>query len=133
MSVFPYRLATFGLGGVVAFLLICLAVVSLRLHGAENTAAKTTQALAGAMANLTMCQVSRRSLDSARAAQNAALDAKAAADAERLAKAEKAVREAGKDREAAQVRAARLLRPVAGADVCARMEAADALILETAR
>lgn len=133
MSVFPYRLATFGLGGVVAFLLICLAVVSFRLHGAENTAAKAMQALAGAMADLGRCQANRRSLTASISAQNAALDAKAATDAERLAKAEKAVREAGKDREAAQVRAARLLRPVAGADVCARMVAADALVMETAR
>lgn len=128
-----YRLATYGLGALSLVLALWLASSVVGKGRAERSRDEAMQALDGAMADLGRCQANRRSLTASISAQNAALDAKAAADAERLAKAEKAVREAGKDREAAQVRAARLLRPVAGADVCARMVAADELIMGTAR
>lgn len=120
---------------VMGALALVLGVLALRWHwidvGAGKQLAKDRGAIQKVQADLATCQANSRALQSSIDRQNAANEVLQQVSDQKMAEASKALSEAQRGRSSAEATAAKLLaHPPAGIDACARMESADASVVE---
>jgi hypothetical protein len=111
---------------------VVLPLASIYLKGAHDGYAKAKPLITEATQRLQICNGGLQDAVGAIKRQNAALTAIQQVSDRKLADAANALSLASKGRAGAEAKAAKLLaRPPAGIDACARMESADAAVMET--
>ena len=118
---------------VIGLLVAAIGVQTWRIDRLHHDLDHARDRVNAAQAATARCQNNRRTLETARSAQNAAVARLGQESARHLAEAQNAVRTAQSGRVAAERRAAALMRPATGSTVCERLQDVDRRVLESLR
>ena len=130
-----WQIGAIGGGLVAAGLAVSLALTTANLHRVEkerdDVRASITAPVTGWAARLTTAQNNAGRLQASIDDQNARIDALGRDSAARLAAAEKALTAAQRGQAAAEAKVAKIMKPLVAADLCLRVQEADARLLES--
>jgi translation initiation factor 2B subunit (eIF-2B alpha/beta/delta family) len=125
-----WKLTTAAASATAIGLAVALVIAQAQHHTDEKTIKAQALSIDSLGDSLDQCRVNTATLEGAVRSRNAEIDRQATEGKKRLEAAEKGLKEAQAATLAAERRVGVLLRPLAGADSCARMAEMDARILE---